>query len=60
LVDGRIGLRDIELGRGRFELAVYAKNLFNKDAYTFAPAVIGQNVFYDERRTYGIELRTSF
>ncbi|MCP1471478.1 iron complex outermembrane receptor protein [Sphingobium sp. OAS761] len=60
LVDGRIGVDDIRIGGTEFALSVWAQNLFDKDAYTFGPTVINQNVFYDQSRTYGIELKAKF
>ncbi|OCC23457.1 TonB-dependent receptor [Croceicoccus estronivorus] len=60
LVDARAGLADIAVGEMRLNASFYVQNLFDKDAYTFAPTVTKQPVFYDQSRTYGFELRAEF
>ncbi|MBA4356024.1 MAG: hypothetical protein C0409_15180, partial [Novosphingobium sp.] len=60
IVNGRVALADIELGRGdaRFTIAAWARNLFNEQHVFYKTASIERGVsgFFNESRTFGIEI----
>lgn len=60
LLDGRIGVADLDIGGNKFTLSAYGQNLLDK-AYTAYGVNVAQLVRGSERgRTYGIELGFDF
>jgi iron complex outermembrane receptor protein len=62
LVNARVALRNVELGRGNLEVAVWSKNLFNsrKPLYPFDFGGIMYTSSYEPARTYGVDLIFKF
>ena len=61
LVNGRMGLRNIEIGGAQAELAVFGKNLFNdKDPNFSLITGLADSMNYTTARTYGVELLLEF
>lgn len=60
IVNGRIALADIELGKGdaKFTVAAWARNLFNEQHVFYKTASIERGVsgFINDARTFGIEI----
>jgi iron complex outermembrane receptor protein len=61
LVNGRMGLRNIEIGGAKAEFAVFGKNLFNdKDPNFSLITGLADSMNYTTARTYGVELILDF
>jgi iron complex outermembrane receptor protein len=62
IVNARVSLRELKLGGGTGEVALWAKNLFdNKSvAYPFPFGDIGYTASYLPARTYGVDLIVTF
>jgi len=68
MLNGRITLRDLDIGGGNAKLALslWGKNLTNAEFRSFQVAVAGpglaniNNVLFNEPRTYGLEARITF
>jgi len=62
LVNGRVALRDIEVGGGNVEIGVWGRNLFNVDKPLF-PFQFGTILFtnsYEPARTFGADVILKF
>lgn len=60
LVNGRIGLANITLGRGTAQLSLYGQNLFNERYVPFGASTMYLSGSYGFSRTYGVELSFDF
>ncbi|KHK88949.1 TonB-dependent receptor [Novosphingobium malaysiense] len=62
LVNGRVALRDIKLGGGKAELALWGRNIFNQTrpdmALDLQVGIVSSS--YTDRRTYGVDLTFDF
>ena len=61
LVNGRMGLRNVEIGGAKAELAVFGKNIFDRKDPNFSLITgLADSMNYTTARTYGIELLLDF
>lgn len=60
LLNGRIGLANIALGRGSAQLSLYGQNLTNKRYVPFGASTMYLVGSYGFSRTYGVELSFDF
>lgn len=60
LLNGRIGLANIQLGRGTAQLSLYGQNLLNERYVPFGASTMYLVGSYGFSRTYGIELSFNF
>ena len=62
LVNGRVALKDIDLGGVKAELAAWGRNLFDTQRFSYALNI--SNIFiggnYIPARSYGLDLNVSF
>jgi len=57
-INGRVGIREIELGMGKLNLSVYANNLTNTQQVATTSG--RSDVFWMPPRTYGVQATVSF
>ena len=62
LLNGRVALRDIDIGGARFELAAWGRNLTDVREKTFALPILGLlgSANFIPARTYGLDLSVKF
>jgi iron complex outermembrane receptor protein len=60
LVDGRIGLADMNIGGAKASLSAFGQNLLNKQYVAFGAPVLSLSGTYERGRTYGVELGFNF
>lgn len=60
LVNGRIGLANLQIGQGTASLSLYGQNLFNERYVPFGASVMYLTGSYGFSRTYGVELSFDF
>ena len=62
IVNGRIALRDVDIGGGNWEFALWGKNLLDnkKPIYPFQYPYFLMTTQYEEGRKYGIEVTVKF
>lgn len=58
IVNGRVSLRDIEIGSATGEISLWGRNLFDNDdsLYPVLFGDIGHTSSYQPARTYGVDL----
>lgn len=60
LVDARAGVAALPIGGTTVNLSAWAKNLLNKDYYSWGTPAITLTATYERRRTYGVDLSLAF
>lgn len=62
IVNGRVALRDIDMGGANVEVGVWAKNLFNNrlPLYSFQYPNFLMTMSYEQARTYGLDVIVKF
>lgn len=60
LVDGRLGLANLDLGGSTVSISAFGQNIFNKRYNPFGAAAISLITMFDRGRTYGVEMGVRF
>jgi len=60
LVDGRVGLVDLDIGGTKASLSAFGQNLLDKQQIAFGAPVLSLVGTYERGRTYGVELGVAF
>jgi len=60
LLNGRIGLADIPVGRGKTSLSIFGNNILDEDYIDFGTPVLALQGQYARGATYGVELGFEF
>ena len=61
ITNARFGVKDIEVGAGKVEVAVWARNLFdNKGTLWGGYSYFAAGTTYEPARTYGFDMIFSF
>ena len=60
VVNGRLGLMDVDIGGAKAAISAYADNVFNKRYISFGAPVLLFTGTYDRGRTFGVEMGFHF
>ena len=60
IINGRVAIEEIELGRGTLEVAAWGRNLFDQDYKSYVIPLGFDIVNFGDPRTYGIDVSYNF